>query len=506
VLSKTTDEAETLHKDRALLLRLLELADQDDVEPFLHELLDLLIDACEAKQGYIELSDHQLVEAGPHFSLVRGLTTSETEQVRGFISRGIIAETLATGEVVDTVATQDDERFRDRESVREHSNCAVICAPLGTPPVGVVYLQGAVKGDFFSPVALARVELFSRRVGPLARRVIAHAREHLAVDPTRALRQRLKLDRLVGRSQIFARVLEDVAVAANVDTSVLLTGPTGTGKTALAWAIHENSCRSHCPFVALNCANFPEALVESELFGVERGAHSTAMHAAMGKIAAAQSGTLFLDELAELNLAAQAKLLTFLDSGEYYRLGSNKPRAADVRLIAATNAVLKDAVREGRFREDLWYRIGVLTIPVPALDDRREDIRLLAPNLIEDVCKQRKLPRLQFSPASLLALERTAWPGNIRDLRNAIERGAIRAAGERGEQIEPRHLFRDAHESQEPRNRLSWQEAKRCFEKECLRQRLDEFDWNVAKTAVSLDLSKQQVYNLIHAFFPRETP
>src|SRR6185503_5405365 len=192
------------------------------------------------------------------------------------------------------------------------------------------------------------------------------------------LRRTLKASAIIGKSRALAGVLTQAAAAAPLDVTVLLTGPSGTGKTQLARVIHESSPRARGPFVELNCAALPEALLESELFGVLPGAHSTATRKIAGKVAAAEGGTLFLDEIGELKPAAQAKLLKLLESREYYPLGATHPVCADVRVIAATNLDIKAAVQRKDFREDLFYRLQVLPIRLPSLAERREDVALLA--------------------------------------------------------------------------------------------------------------------------------
>jgi Nif-specific regulatory protein len=290
---------------------------------------------------------------------------------------------------------------------------------------------------------------------------------------------------------------------APLNVSVLLTGETGTGKSQLARVVHDNSPRASGPFVELNCAALPEQLLESELFGALPGAHSTATKRVEGKVAAAQRGTLFLDEVGDLPLAAQAKLLQLLQSKQYYPLGSARPLVADVRLIAATNADLPTLVAERRFREDLFYRLQVLPLRVPSLAERREDVVELAEFFCESACKGHGLPRVTLSPAALRAVETAAWPGNVRQLCNAVEAAAIRAAGEGAQEIEPRHLFPERvgePSSGQVEPAISFQEHTRRFQAALLRETLDATDWSIVDTARKLDLARSYVYKLIHAF------
>jgi len=265
-------------------------------------------------------------------------------------------------------------------------------------------------------------------------------------DPTRPYRSLLQAEGVIGRSAALAALLREVSLIAPLDVNVLLTGESGTGKSQIARVIHASGARAGKPMVEVNCAALPETLVESELFGARTGSHSTAQESIPGKVAAAEGGTLLLDEIGELPLPARAKLLQLLQTKQYYPLGACRAEAADVRLIAATNSDLDIEVRNRRFREDLHYRLVILHLRVPSLAERRSDIPELARHLCALACERDGLPRLEFSASALRALEAAEWPGNVRQLEHVVEAGAIRAAGLGGSQIELQHLFpgRDA--------------------------------------------------------------
>jgi Nif-specific regulatory protein len=306
---------------------------------------------------------------------------------------------------------------------------------------------------------------------------------------------------VVGRSSALANAFQQAALVAPLDVNVLLTGESGTGKNLLARVIHDNGPRSTAPFVELNCAALPESLIESELFGALRGAHSTAQRSVEGKVAAAKGGTLFLDEIGEIPLLAQAKLLQLLQSKQYYPLGSAHPVVADIRLIAATNSDLAEAVSERRFREDLFYRLQILPIRMPSLAERREDIPDLARHFCVSAFDRHGLARLDLSPGALLALDAVDWPGNVRQLAHAIEAAVIRAAGEGARRVERHHVFPDLRgEAAGGDDSLSFQEATRRFQRELLLKTLSETSWNVTEAARRLDLARSHVYNLIKAF------
>jgi DNA-binding NtrC family response regulator len=218
-------------------------------------------------------------------------------------------------------------------------------------------------------------------------------------------------------------VLQIAAKVAPTDSSVLIQGASGTGKELIATFLHQNSLRKDSPFVALNCASIPETLIESELFGHERGAFTDAVATKQGLVEIANGGTMFLDEVAEISLIMQPKLLRFLQTGEYRRVGGNKNMKADVRVICATNKDLRNEVQAGKFREDLLYRINVITLRLPTLKERPEDIPALVEYFLRSRVRSKSVKTID--PKALDLLTRYDWPGNIRELENVIERAAI---------------------------------------------------------------------------------
>jgi len=234
---------------------------------------------------------------------------------------------------------------------------------------------------------------------------------------------------LIGQAPAFQSALRTAAVAAATEVSVLVLGETGTGKEVLARAIHTESPRAGGPFQSVNCAALPEELAESQLFGHRKGAFTGAVADHAGFVASAEGGTLFLDEVGELSAAVQAKLLRFLESGEYQPVGATAPKQGNARVVAATNRDLFAEVRAGRFREDLFYRLHVVPVELPALRERAEDIPKLAERLAGEVAERHGLPTPVFTRAALDALTRYAWPGNVRELRNVCERLVILLSG-----------------------------------------------------------------------------
>jgi two-component system, NtrC family, response regulator HydG len=235
---------------------------------------------------------------------------------------------------------------------------------------------------------------------------------------------------LVGQSPAFRAMMDTLRQAAPSTATVLLLGESGTGKELAARALHEASSRARGPFVAVNCGALPESILEAELFGVERGAFTGAVARREGRFERAHGGTLFLDEVGEMPLTAQVKLLRVLQEGELERLGGTQTVKVDVRIVAATNKDLQREVAEGRFREDLYYRLNVVEVRIPALASRREDIPLLADAFLRRYAAKNSKALRGFSPEALQALENYAWPGNVRELEHAVERAVVLARGD----------------------------------------------------------------------------
>jgi DNA-binding NtrC family response regulator len=232
---------------------------------------------------------------------------------------------------------------------------------------------------------------------------------------------------MIGSCTLMQAVFSRIHKVSPTDTTVLIQGESGTGKELVARAIHEESQRSHAPLITVNCAAIPEGLIESELFGHVKGAFTGATEGRQGMVEAADGGSLFLDEIGELPLPAQSRLLRVLQDGEIRRVGSSKSRLVDIRLIAATNRNLKQLASQSLFREDLYFRLQVMEISLPPLRQRGEDVIELSEHLLTKVCKQLNRSPLAFSPAALEAIRQYHWPGNVRELANAIERAVILA-------------------------------------------------------------------------------
>ena len=292
----------------------------------------------------------------------------------------------------------------------------------------------------------------------------------------------------IGQSAEWKDVLRKATQVASTEATVLLQGESGTGKEVVARYIHRASPRKAGPFVALNCAALPDQLLESELFGYERGAFTGAQQPKPGQIELASGGVLFLDEVTEMSAAAQAKLLRVLQEREFQRLGATRPLKANVRVIAATNRDLRDAVSRGAFREDLYYRLQVFDIQMPPLRERTRDIPLLVDAFLREISRANGRPLAEVTEEATDMLLKYPWPGNVRELRNVLERAAILSEGGL---ITPRHLSLDA----EPIAPASAPTADlRAAERRAIEKALRETDGNKAKTARRLGLTRTQLY------------
>lgn len=321
------------------------------------------------------------------------------------------------------------------------------------------------------------------------------SKQILLTDENEKLRSRVvsldNVDDLIGGSEGMRRVLEEVQSVAQTNSSVIITGESGTGKELIARAIHFNSPRKFYPMVSVHCGALTESLLESELFGHEKGAFTGALYNRKGRFEMADSGTLFLDEIATISPKMQIELLRVLETRSFVRVGGNKEITSDFRLICATNRDLKGMVEEGSFREDLYYRLNVVNIHIPPLRDRREDIPLLVEFFIKKYCHSMNRPPVTIEPAALKQLERYAFPGNIRELENMVERAIVVGNGRK---ITPKDL------PIKPEDKEPEYESLDDFEKTFIRRILDKYDWNISRAAKALKVDRVTLYNKIKKY------
>jgi len=378
----------------------------------------------------------------------------------------------------------------------------------GRPPLPIIMISGhATVDDAVRATRLGAFDFFEK---PLARdRVIVSVRNALrqysADQALFALRQRIRGE-LVGDSEPMRKLLGQIARVGRTKARVLITGESGTGKELVARAIHDSSERCDRAFVRVNCAAIPRELIESELFGHERGAFTGATNQKKGLFEVADGGTIFLDEIGDMAVGAQAKVLRVLQSGEILRVGGNRVQHVDVRVLAATHQNLPELVAAGEFREDLYFRLNVVPIVVPPLRERTDDIPLLARHFVDRSCADNGTAPKRLSPTAEHALLRYDWPGNVRELRNVIERMVILSDGDLGEDDLPdelRNTDTAPTEPTEPLTRLSGTELpegmtlrdfREAVERAFIRQRLVDLGWNVSRAAESLGIERTHLH------------
>jgi two-component system nitrogen regulation response regulator NtrX len=369
----------------------------------------------------------------------------------------------------------------------------------GDDPTPAVMISGhATIGD---AVEATRIGAFDFLEKPLGRdRVLLVVKNALDRLDLQRENQRFRelvgeAPRMIGQSPVFVRALNEAAQVARSDAGVLLTGESGTGKELLAAHIHRHSRFSARPFVKVNCAAIPTELIESELFGHEKGAFTGATTLRRGKFELADGGSIFLDEVGDLHEASQAKLLRVLQDGEFQRLGGERTIRVAVRVIAATNRDLADRIAKGRFREDLYYRLSVVPIRVPALRERTQDIRELATYLLAEFCARNNFRSREIDAAVFPILERYGWPGNVRELRNVIERMAILTPGNR---ITVESVPLDMR-LQQPSRRSGLHDVRDDAERDRILEALDRTRWNVSGAARLLGVERTNLHKRIRA-------
>ncbi|MFM2376052.1 MAG: hypothetical protein RLZZ165_1149 [Bacteroidota bacterium] len=325
------------------------------------------------------------------------------------------------------------------------------------------------------------------------------------VTETRILKRKVvKVREITGNSPVISKIKETIERVAPTDARVLVTGPNGTGKELVARWIHEKSSRRAGPLIEVNCAAIPSELIESELFGHEKGSFTGALKQRSGKFEQADGGTLFLDEIGDMSLSAQAKVLRALQENKIVRVGGDKEIQVDVRIVAATNKDLLGEIEDGNFREDLYHRLSVILIHIPSLRERKEDIPQLVEQFLGEIAEDYKVPEVpKISPRAMEELVKLEWRGNVRELHNVIERLVIMSDGEITEQevmsyAVPRRNKRTEENIFDRFERF--QDFKDFAEREFLERKLRRNQWKITKTAMEIDIQRSHLYNKMEKY------
>lgn len=458
------------------------------LEQIAHEATRLL--NCDRSSIFLWDKDRNEVEARPALG-VKG------SSLRIPAGEGIVGETLKTGKSICVDVAYDDPRFNqevDRKSGYRTRN--LICVPLRDAQNHVVGAFEGINQNENRPFTQDDVECLTQ-LGTQAAVALRNLQERnlLHRSNSQLAEQVTKGVSIVGDSMAISALRDTVRRLASTDLPVLVLGESGTGKEVVAQSLHYAGNRSNCPFVAVNCAALTESLLESELFGHERGAFTDARDMRQGKFELADGGTLFLDEIGDMSPGGQAKLLRVLEQKVITRVGGSQPIPINVRIIAATNANLGEAVRAKRFREDLYYRLGVVTLDLPSLRERPEDILPLAEFFLRRFATQARRPHLQLSSEARRRLQSHAWPGNVRELRNLMERIAFLSPGDRVEAEDLAFILNpDADSSKLPSLELGLDDATREFQRDFIRRSIRQVSDNMTDAARLLGLHRSNLY------------
>jgi transcriptional regulator with GAF, ATPase, and Fis domain len=399
------------------------LMEVKSVSALLDELMDSVIEVTNADKGFLILIE----EGDPRVAVARNLNQQNLPNGVSHLSDSIIQRVMSTRRPLIVSDALHDEHFKTSESVMNLKLCSVMCAPLIAQGelLGILYVGNDNVVNLFEESSLDVLSIFAGQ----ASLILQNA---LLVDSIKtdfdAIKQQLEASRfgdIIGACPSMREVFRTVEKVSGADISVLITGETGTGKELIARAVHQRSQRKDGPFIVVNCGAIPENLIESELFGHVRGAFTGAVATRPGKFQLAHGGTLFLDEVGELPLALQVKLLRALQEKVVLKVGDTKPEHVDIRIVAATNRDLELEMKNGNFREDLFYRLNVINIHLPPLRERGDDVLVLAKYLLAKSAEEYASKIKGFTPNALIAIRKYDWPGNVRQLENRLKKAIV---------------------------------------------------------------------------------
>ncbi len=508
----TAPSRHTLSRDLALLYRLaLDMGSAESYQDLVQTVLDGLLDAIPADTGAIlSLNEANDVEVTAH----RHRDPHARTYVK--VSNYVSSEVLATREAILAEDVARNQHLRQRESIKELGTTSLICAPVtfGDKVLGLIHLYCTNPLKTLDTEDLEFTVAVAKHLGAATHQI---QRQASLTAENRVLRDQLRVEsELVGSSKSLDTIESQIGRVAATNATVLIRGESGVGKELVARALHYSSPRKEGPFVCLNCAALSETLLESELFGHEKGAFTGATEKKIGKFEAADHGTIFLDEIGEMSSGTQAKFLRVLEGHPFERVGGHVPIRVDVRTVAATNKSLEEALRAGTFRRDLFFRLQVVEIRVPPLRERKGDIPVLASHFLKRFSRETARKVQGFTSAAMQKMENYDWPGNVRELRNVVERAVALGFGPI---LDAADIWLSAIEVGGPNLPVtSSGEASRTLpsvdnqppayhpanleeiEKEHIRRTLEYTDWNKSQAAAILQIERSTLDRKIKSY------
>lgn len=460
-----------------------------EIEPLLEKVLEIAMETLAADRGFIILKSTETSQ-GFETRTSRNFSDKQISAITQF-STSVIQDVLKKGEPILLFEAQKDPLYKETESIVIQKIQSIACVPLSIKnrQIGTIYLDSLTQRSRFTNESLPFLTAFANQ----AAIAIENANLYQSLrDENRQLREEMQrihsFKEIIGQSPKMREVFDMISRVLDSDATVLIEGESGTGKELVARAIHYNGHRKDKPFLAIFCGSLPDTLLESELFGHKKGAFTGAVIDKRGLFETADGGTFFLDEIGDLSMQIQTKLLRVLQEGEIRRVGENEIRKVNVRVVSATNKVLKELVPQGLFREDLYYRLNTITIKMPLLRERKPDIPLLAHHFLDKFAETKKTKIKGFDEDTLEALLSYPWPGNVRELENTIERAVVMAKGElisvddlRLPQTEIENFSEEGLSLKDSQRRL-------------VKKTLDEQEGNISETAKILGVSRRWLH------------